>query len=376
MGTRKSALVRALAASQVSETLANYELVDEPLTKADGAFWKHDSSNFYYDDQQFWRTGTAGTYAIIEEAISEWVARVPGLFWQKASADRRQIGQSDVENKVGNFITLNPLAKSRVVSGGIGTIRLPPSEQGYRLVTLTRSMNASAGVPALISTEVWEHHHLGEGKVIEGIADWRAMPLTWSAQFPSVAGVAKGCLVITHPDKIIRKDVPNIPVEVHPFSVMEYSEDGAQLHAFVYATAQTGDRRFRSNIETFFKSYSTDKKRYGVYLTGADLVQPMWETLFVSPEEMRGRQAPILRTIEARLAEEMQGDDTTDSLLQSLSSKDRTDLARLSTSIELPVNRWSQGGTVGDESIRLVDAARRAGKIPALLYALQLEGTP
>jgi hypothetical protein len=367
-------LGRAFVASQVAEALANYQLADEPLTEADGSFRKSRSSRTYYDDKEFWRSSISGKYDIIEAAISEWVARVPGLFWDKAAADRRQINQNDVENKLGNFVTLTPLAKSRVVSGGVGTIRLSPSEPGYRLVTLTTSMNASAGVPALIAPEVWEYHRLGEGKIIRAEAVWRAMPTTWSTHFPSVAKVAKGCLAITDPDELrVRRDYC-APVEVHPFSIMEYSQDkGSQLHDFVFATAQTGGRRFRSNLETFFEDYRSKKKRNGLYLTGADLVQPMWDPLFVSPEEMRGRQAPILRIIEARIADQMKGDNTTEALLELLSTKDRTDLARLSTSIDLPINRWSHGGTVGDEAIRLLDAARRAGKIPALLYALQSE---
>ncbi len=373
-----SALERGFMASLVGESLANYKLADEPLTVA--VTPQHiELSGLYYDDQHFWESLGSSSKAcrvdIVEAALSEWVARIPGLYWQRSSVRRREIEQSDVENPIGDFVTLRPLAKSRVVSGGVGTIRLPPSESGCRLVTLTTSLNASAGVPALISPEIWDELKLEEGTVIQGRAAWQPMPLTWSRQFPQLAGLARNCLVFRKSDDVSVQKGLKAPVEVHPFAIMEYTSQklGTQLHDFVYATSQTRQKDFHKNLGTFFEKYRTAQSRDGIYLTGADLVDPMWPATFASPEDMRRGEAAALNVIESRIDDEMQGQDTIEALLELLSSKDRNDLIRLSTGVELPPNRWSEGGSVGDEAIRLVDGAQRAGKIAALLYAVQGE---
>jgi hypothetical protein len=78
--------------------------------------------------------------------------------------------------------------ESVVVSGGVGTLRLPAANDDYRLVTLTCSLNASSGVPTLVAPSVWHHLRMSEGVLISGQATWRDMPLQWGEQFPIVSG--------------------------------------------------------------------------------------------------------------------------------------------------------------------------------------------
>src|SRR6516225_6595926 len=84
----------------------------------------------------------------------------------------------------------------RLVSGGIGTLKFPPDADGFHMVTLTTSHNASTGVLALVSPKVWEHHRLAEGTILCGNARWVALPVEWAPQFPIVLGVPRGCLVL------------------------------------------------------------------------------------------------------------------------------------------------------------------------------------
>lgn len=51
------------------------------------------------------------------------------------------------------------------------------------------------------------------------------------------------------------------PTEYHPWTVMEYHSGSAKLYDFVYVTADTGQRNFRSSIEPFLRNI---KQRRGV----------------------------------------------------------------------------------------------------------------
>src|SRR3954452_21115660 len=51
------------------------------------------------------------------------------------------------------------------------------------------------------------------------------------------------------------------PVQIHPFSIMEYCDGDMQLHDFVYATAESTDPGFRGYLTEFFEGYRQDKDR-------------------------------------------------------------------------------------------------------------------
>ncbi len=85
--------------------------------------------------------------------VSDWVARVPGLFWAEYSGEIRKHSEQDIAIKSKDWIVFHPLGKSKKVLGGIGTIHLPPNDEGKRLISITSSCNASVGIPLLIYPE-------------------------------------------------------------------------------------------------------------------------------------------------------------------------------------------------------------------------------
>jgi hypothetical protein len=375
---KDDALARACTTSVISEAILNYPLSDEPLhlERDQLAPVRSSSSNqqWYYDDADFWQ-GLATVHnrefsvKFYELFISEWVARVPGLYWQKNANARRRPGDELVEAKVGYWTTYKPAGKSRIVSGGVGTLRFPPSEDGYRLVTLTSSANASTGVPVLISDNVWRHHRLREGCVIAGEGIWRDMPLRWAAQFPIVASVRKGCMVLDRPQsiKVTQRDAL---IEAHPFSIMEYIENDVMKHDFVFATIQVGHRSMRKVLSDFFDDYRNAQGRSGRYLTSADVADPLWDAEFASPEDMRRRKKSELNVLVRRVEESIQGVTVTEDLMRWCSRRSSDDLQRIGTFAGIPPGLWFEGGRASDEAIRLIDAANNQNKIPALLRVI------
>ena len=86
-------------------------------------------------------------------------------------------------------------------------MRLPPTSRGDRLATIATSGNVSAGIPALITDEVWSGCKLREGSVVvfRG-AKWEAMEESWASRFPSTRGIPRGYLHLNWPQAVDCRD--------------------------------------------------------------------------------------------------------------------------------------------------------------------------
>jgi len=369
---------------RILETSNNYALADGPLMnppKTRGTLndWHLDS------DEEFWLTvlqypeqawGTR-LHIVQPVAISEWIARVPGLFWKPGVHQFREY-QKGIYELIGRWRWQLPRAKSARVMGGIGTLRLPPSEDGTRLVTLTTGQNASAGIPALVSPDVWDKiccQGQAEGRVIripDG-ARWQPMSVGWAAQSQATNDIPRGYLVIRDPDGVKVLDMV-APTLIHPFSVMEYREGAKELFDYVFATADTGEA-FHGRLEAFFADYAQAKDRHGRYLLAGDMVHPIWKADFNTPAELRridpaaGSQLALL---EARVRQHMMGEDTIERVLEALAKTSRAsaDLQRISVDCGMEPVFWLKGGTLAEQASQLVEEALRHARLEQLIETI------
>jgi hypothetical protein len=262
------------------------------------------------------------------------------------------------------------------VLGGVGTLRLPPSELGYRRCSITTSGNVSAGIPVLISPDAWNRKVFSEGAVLSlPPLQWQPMPQEWAIRFPSIAGVPRGVLRIERPAGAQRV-APGGFTEIHPFALMEYHVGNAQLYTFVFATALTVDGAYRHDLERFFARYQRAEGRDGRYLTTADVTEPLWDAEYLSPYEL-ARSDPLagsqLRLLERRIRDAHFGGRTLDLLLEALGAlPDDGHLARLSSRIGIPAALWRGGGSLAAASARFVDNVPPE-KLPELIDALALD---
>jgi hypothetical protein len=377
-----NALLRAFAASRSVEAAHTYAKVDEPPAanqpeQPDASFDAHS-----FEDGLFWTLSvgqlTSGSTVRIRRAVlSEWVPRVPGLYWSLAAKALRSLSIPATEIISGRWeAAYPPFRKSIKVSGGIGTVRLPPSISGDRLVCMTSSLNASAGVPILIKGEVWEQLRLSEGTVIDGMVRWQALDSAWGQHFPVLRGLVRGCLVVDDPKQVrVVRDQEPVPVQIHPYSVMEYRKGAALLYDFVYATADTGDANWRSTLADFFEGYRTAGGRGGEYLLAADASEPLWDARYDSPSALRAASRAVtagLGLIETRVQEQLSGQSTIEALLKALGGMTPTDLRMLSDDAGISPAQWFSGGPIAEEVTRLVHVATGSGGISALIEALAL----
>lgn len=278
--------------SKIIETLENYSLIEEgSIIEKD---YNRKTVKYFYSEENFWKTiiDNPSNYwgreiDLFSFVISDWVARVPGLFWTESSISMRNHNDTDIAIQSKEWTEFNPPGKSKKVLGGIGTLLLPPTDDGKIIMSVSASCNASTGIPLLIFPEVIDAHKLKQGNFvsIRG-AKWQPMNIQWASQFDSVLGIPRGYLIIDKPEKIeVFND--NYPVVYHPFSIMEYEYKDTILYDFVYATADSKVENIDLQIEKFFKEYRKKDGRNGEYLLNPNIIKPIFESRYLSPKELQ-----------------------------------------------------------------------------------------
>lgn len=313
--------------ARISETLHNYQQSDifkGVETKVmdrdhhlrhinnEEEFW----TGFFNEPEQYW----GSWFRINQCAISFWTARVPGLFFTRTGKSIRNEGfQLREDNRTRQNI-LQPLGKSGVVMGGVGTFVLPPDNNGSQLATLTFSCNASAGIPILLTNDILHALHLSEGHVIRiKRAQWVRMQIDWVRWFPSLKEIKRGYFRIDSVNDIEIVD-EHIPIEVHPFSIMEYETRNSLLYDYVFVTAYSSDPSFRHQASDFFERYRIDKNRNGRYLIPADSLNPLFDSIYPDPKALRSDHNG-LRLIKHRINELLSGKPTLDELMNQFAGR-------------------------------------------------------
>lgn len=319
----------ARKATQLIESLENYSVMDntvikDPELKGGETLWIN-------DDQYFWRDVLASPdkywnrkIEIYEWVISDWVARVPGLYWHQEAEGLRDVPESLVEIRSKNYVQYQPSGKSRKVMGGIGTFLLPPADDGKQIMSITNSHNASLGIPMLVYPEVIAYHKLVQGdQVSVRGAVWRKMSQEWVNRFPERKGIPRGYLVVDHPDQLIKHGV-NAPIVFQPFSIMEYDEGHARLFDYTYFSIDSYEPGYRDLLRYFFEKYRTENGRNGRYLIAADMNEPLFDAAYNNPAELLRNEVGGKAQL-ALLAERIRGaflykQESLESIIQKISA--------------------------------------------------------
>jgi len=362
-----AAFLRAVNGARILEAVDNYA---RAKVEVEDAIAETHEPRTFMADSIFWHRALEGEVragaSIVfgtSVALSEWVPRVPGLYWAHCSSYLRKEARQYVESPT----ALKPFGKSSLVSGGVGTLKLGPSEDGYHLCCLCTSGNASAGVPVLIAPDVWEHHALREGDVLKiKSALWQPMANTWANHFPSTRNVPRAYFRLERPEQL-EVEERNAAIEIDPFSIMRYYKGNTELYDFVVACVVSVDPRHRSELEQFFDSYKDVEDRGGRYLVSADLTQPLWDAIYPSPAEL----AQAIDLVQRRIEDAMVGANTTDCLLDVLTRLNVGLLKRVSNDIGIPDSTWFRDGSLAEESRNLVERVPRA-KVAQLIDAIRV----
>jgi hypothetical protein len=238
------------------------------------------------------------------------------------------------------------------------------------LVSLSAGHNASSGVPAVVSVEVWEDLKLEEGCIVEGVVQWQPMSIYWAGNFTWTKGVPRGYLLLTKRGEVRVRD-RGAPTQFHPYTVMEYSEGSARLYDFVYVTTDTKQKNYRHNIEKFFKRYRKANGRDGRYLLCTDVSDPLWESDFMSPEQLRGATPSAkahLDLLTQRIRKNTYKGKTLKSIVGFVASHyDTEQLKTLAAHSQIDARKCFTGGAAADRAAELVSEALQTKRIEGML---------
>jgi hypothetical protein len=283
-------LQNLLTGAKIIETLENYAIAE--AIESTFVDTNEEKLHMYFDESDFWNDVLAdrdrywnSKIDLYNFVVSDWVARVPGLYWSNSSKLIREHTAADISIQSNEWIEFNPPGKSKKVLGGIGTLLLPPLSDGKVLLSVSAKCNASTGIPILFYPEVYEALKVKQGDcvVIRG-ATWQPMDVQWAAKFHST-DIPRGYLVIDSLEKISIEQ-QNFPIVYHPFSLMEYERNGGLFYDFVYVSADSKVKDVDKKIKMFFDDYAQKDARFGEYLINPNVVSPIFDSRFLSPSEL------------------------------------------------------------------------------------------
>lgn len=366
--------------TKLIETLQNYSvLTDSDFTEQNENLLLDD---YIMNDEMFWDTAFNhqeslfnSKFDLIRFVVSDWVARVPGLFWAKSSRDIRKRASSEIAIQSENWTEFYPLGKSMKVMGGIGTICLPPSEDGKRLMSISAGHNASSGIPILVYPEVIDELKLKQGDVIDlNSVKWQSMSVQWANNFASTKNIPRGYFVIDSIDQveIVERDYP---VLYHPFSLMEYESDQSLLYDFVYVSADSKARNIEAKVEGFFNEYASKDGRFGKYLLNPNIVSPLFETRYNSPADLNHpTEKANLNLLYARIREAHFKEQYIEKLISKIPEyyQSSTSIRTLTKQIGLNPSLLTEDTAVG-MSAQLIDSCITKEMIETLIDKVSLE---
>jgi hypothetical protein len=372
-------LLKPFKLSRIIETFENYEKLN--LREGEDTHVQNKSRTIT-NERDFWMELFAEperywnhNFIIPEGSLSFWIPRIPGLYFSRGAKLLREMGLTYQTNGSKFFEVANelePLGKSGVVLGGVGTILLPPDSHGNQLGTVTPSNNVSCGIPILLATNVLERTNIREGdKVQIKSAKFVKMSLEWADRFPSIRGIKRGYLLVDHIDQV--KIIGRVrELLIQPCSIMEYETEAALLYDYVFVTVNSTDKRHRRSIIDFYEYYRTKDSRNGKYMIAADVADPLLDSVYTSPDKMRSDHAG-LNLIKHRIRKTMVSGTTIQDILDFLASNYHThsDIRLIITHVRLPEKLMNANRTA-DMHHEIVDYCLQHSKMEELIDFLNL----
>lgn len=368
----------------ILETIANYPIAFDTGHNAVAEEVEEEELEHVYDERSFWYDVMENPdeywdreFTISEGVFTYWVPRVPGLVFTPLAKVMRQFAKSmplDESHKSYGEVNhvLRPAGKSAMVSGGSGTLKLPPDSNYNTMGCISFSSDASIGIPLLISEEVRLHHKLTDGCTItiKG-ARWRKMAIEWSSKFPIVSGVPRGYMVVDRPE-MIKKSLNHYGIMIQPFTVMEQNDNG--LYDYVFVTVNAADKDHRKQAIAFFDKYCSVDNHKGSYLLAIDPADPYFDAPFILPKDIENLDKygkSQMDLMKKRITEDSFGGPTLEKLAGIIPQFYQTadDVYRLAA------NAGIAAASIPDDSAKkmtivLLEKAATEGKLPLLVQLI------
>lgn len=276
-------LSQAATAARVIESLDN--LVITNITPRDVKEYQSAERKFRHDSD-FWNfilsKKTASEVfplvSIEKFTISEWIPRIPGLFYsKKVERIRMQIGIGALDHL--------PSVKTKFVLGGVGTSSFAPNFNGQRILCLTSTNNANTGIPIIIPNNLWHDLSLKSGQIVSlSQVKWEIMAEDWARRFESTNNIPRGMLRVEDKSQI-KIIFDGVPPMFTPFSILEHIHAGALHYDYVFCMADSFDTW--DEIADYFEKYRKKNGNAGRFLIKSNSEMPYFEAEYESPDHLK-----------------------------------------------------------------------------------------
>ena len=373
----------------VSESINNYSITDNFNIQGESIITPDSHGNYpmeIYDDEQFWNTINNGIknenycwdrkFLFYYVIVSEWIPRMPGVFWTEKSAALRNLATNEITSRTGRIVTYTPVGKSSKVLGGIGTFKCAPQEK-FRMVCLTVSGNASVGIPTLISNDVWKEHGLEEGSVLRNLkVQWVKMSTNWSPKFSSSINLIRGCLILTHSEDLQKEDSLANPV-AHPYTILEYYRNGAPYYDFMFFTINK--KWDKTKYKTWVDEYKNQENRDGRYIFEPDPNEIIYRADYLSPSHYLSKGQEDINIIESRIEEILKDESSGvfgsiySFLMTEISNENELVTISKQNIINIPPVQWRGKSSLANTIKSFLDLIINQKKLISLFDLLQSE---
>lgn len=362
-------------ATRLTETADNYAVADQ-VDFAGSRNIQGASNNVIVNESKFWAASLKNPEMYIDLAfdlpsvtLSDWIPRVPGLFFRDNSLQLRQI--ADLSG-----VGYMPHMESVYVMGGFGTSRFPPDLSGNRIVSVTTSTSATCAIPAIIPNTVWNHLSLEPGDKLSLMkVTWRSMVGEWSQRFESVRGIPRAYLFIEDESQIRVVGKTN-PPWYYPYTIMEHTVGNALHYDYVFGTVENNESS--QWLSDWFERYLRNRVNNGRYLLNPDPTHPLFDTAYDSPEQLRRAESGGRYHLEI-LKEKIRGayfnGRQIEEIIQLLSNSyaDNDNIRRIATYLTFPAVQFASSRPA-DRISQLVDwCIDNPGKMEELIDKIIVE---
>lgn len=369
----------------IAEALENYPKIDELDVQGNPAPDRTTTNIQGVDtDEHFWDMMNArvaqGNYQwgnlfhFGRVSISEWVPRIPGMYWTDKAEKFREMGRAQKMDEWENQVAYRPIGKTQLVVGGLGTFKCSHGQENM-LVSITASGNCSSGIPLLISRQLWEDYNLKEGSILDDLTlRWDKMASNWSSKFISSKNLIRGSLTFT--DNNIKVNSYDRTAVCHPFTVIEYYEQGVPKYDFMFFSMQGASNR--SKIDEWVNIYKS-KFEQARYIFEPDPNEVLYGATYATTHQFLNQGFNDVQLIESKIESELSNQSTGifDKIYEFLCNNisNENELAEFSKQevISIPPISWRGGSSLLDTVKNFMTLIVEQKKLTTLYDLLQTD---
>jgi hypothetical protein len=214
--------------------------------------------------------------SLLNFRICNWFPRVPGIFHTTTAMKFRADARAYTFSK-SNDVFYDPHGKSRMIKGGIGSIKFQPVQlegELFWLCTATSDSYCHTGIPLFIPNYLYESIELGEFSEYAIKGRTKFIPKSFDSNFNHYVGLPK---LYIHVESLNKTNTRNSyePILVTPTVYFKSPQRDYGIDLVTYAQCESGENYNTERLFDWFLNYT--EMYEGQIMTNFDEQCPLFE---------------------------------------------------------------------------------------------------